>query len=919
MKDKTIYAVVDIETTGTSTEKDKIIQFACVLVQNREIINHFSTDVNPLQKIPKHIEQLTGISNQQVATAPYFEDIAPIIKNLLSDCVFVAHNVYFDFAFLNSEFKRSGEETLVMPCIDTVELAQILYPKSQGFRVADLAEYFDISHENPHQALSDATVTAEIFIQLHRQIETIPYVTLKKMAELSVYLGVDNHLLFQEALKNKESHPLNQLLDQVKTIDMVSLKIKNYQFQEKKVEPDLVYPVNLEEKEALLNGDFSFRDEQIKMMDKIAAFVANSPEKKNLMVEAATGTGKSLGYLFPLSFNLRKPITISTSTIMLQEQLLEESIPQLETIISREVTGLIVKSSRHFIDLHRFYQTLLAEPNHQKQYIINQMAVLNWLRETETGDLDELNLNKNHLFFEHVEHRGLHTLKKDSLFFEEDFLRFLEAKKQVADLILINHAFLCEDSFRQESLLPESSILVIDEAHKLVHTLEDKQLVRVSFRRLYSLLKKMREIDDLKEHGTTLKNTDWLHQLDLLPILSVEGRDDLQWLETFMMSTSGLSTSHPEKDMSCLGEYAEWPIAMKKNVKELMTIIREMNEVIDCVLVPISGLMKQLNGADLFTWLEYANVLTAFKEESQKLVAYFKHEENEQTRLIGLEKQHLVLKAINFEKISIQETTWYNKFDKLIFTSGTLQLDIASDYFENQLDLPEPEKLLLGENFSYENQAELLVVTDFNDQDSGNFKKYIAYLAHSVRDIYLSQTKSMLVLFTSHQVLQAVYQELNNELAQEEVELFAQGITGTKEKIAKRFAQSSGGIILGANSFWEGVDFNLPDLDIIVMTKLPFDPPKRPLIEAKYRYLEQQGKNPFYDEAIPQAGSRLRQGLGRLLRSETDKGIVVVLDSRMTLSSYSSKLLNYLPKGLKVTNHSLEETLTEMTRFFTEK
>lgn len=919
MKDQTIYAVVDIETTGTNTEKDKIIQFACVLVQNRKIINHFSTDVNPLQSIPKNIEYLTGITNQQVASAPYFEDIAPIIKELLNDCVFVAHNVYFDFAFLNSELTRSGEKALTAACVDTVELAQILSPQATGFRVTDLAAHFDLAHDNPHQALSDAYVTAEIFIELVKKIDEIPYVTLAKMTELSKFLGVNNDLIFEKALAKKDKNLLNQLLDYVKTIDMITLKIKNYQFKEINHHRKLKYPSEETLKEQLLDSGLTYREEQKQMMDRIYEFTTNDTKSKNLLVESSTGTGKSLGYLLPIIYSNKGKVIISTSTIMLQEQLMYRSIPQLEKIVNSDINAVILKSSSHFIDLDKFYKTLIAEPNHQKQYIINQMAVLNWLRETETGDLDELNLNKKHLFFEHIGHHGIHTLNKSSLFYEEDFLCFLEEKKNQADVLIVNHSFLCEETYRETKLLPKTNILVVDEAHKLIHTLEEKNLTQLSFKYLYKLLRQIKEIEDLKD-CLTEKNDETLQKsVELLSLLSVDAKEDIQWLETFLMQFGKLTEHSPERNLKDLGLVSEWPTAMKKNMKELMIIFREMNQLIKQATAELSMRKNLTTDNEYFLLLEYANTLTSLKEFTTSFINFFKVEDIEFTRLISLERQHLCLKEINFKQVSIQETSWYQNFEKIIFTSGTLQLNIDSDYFEEQLDLPTPEKFILREKYSYQDNAELLVIKDYENQDFGNEKNYVNFITKSIVEMYQVKQSSMLVLFTSHRILQKVYKELVHKIRFEETEIFVQGITGTKEKIIKRFIKNNGGIILGANSFWEGVDMNLPKLDLIMMTKLPFDPPNRPLIEAKYRFLEQEGKNPFYDEAIPQAGNRLRQGIGRLIRSEEDKGIIAVLDYRLLGSSYSKELLNYLPKDLTVKNCYLNEALTEINTFFTEK
>ncbi|MFY8331831.1 helicase C-terminal domain-containing protein [Vagococcus carniphilus] len=911
--DENIYAVVDIETTGTNPERDKIIQFACVLVQKGKIINYFSTDVNPLLAIPKNIESLTGISNQQVANAPYFEDIAPIISQLISDCVFVAHNVYFDFAFLNSELSRAGEIELKTKCIDTVELSQILYPTSTGFRVSDLAETLNLTHDNPHQALSDAYVTAELFICLCEKLKTIPYVTLKKMTELSYLLGVDNSMLFEEVLLSKESQ-LNQTeFDRVKTIESISLREKDYTFKEKKVREKKDFPKTNKEKELLFSSSFVNREPQLKMMNTISDFVEKE-QGKNLIIEASTGVGKSLGYLMPLSYNNNNyPIIVSTSTIMLQEQLIDSTLEQLKEVTDNDLFGMVLKSYQHYIDLEKFNKTLKECPIEQKQYAINQMAVLTWLIETETGDLDEINLNKQHVFFDHIKHRGVHTLNSQSNFYQEDFVKYLEEKKEVADVIVVNHAFLCEENKRDISLIPKSSILVIDESHKLISQFENQEMISLSFNHVFSLLKKLKESEEANLALAKLNHSKLNRTVELLGTFSIDVREDLHWLERFLIEVGGFLEGKEEVLMENLPEVLEWPVPMRKNLKELITILNEINQLTEDFKQEIIKNMSNIKTKDYFNLLDYLHVLEQLSEWNKHFSTFFKTLEKTNVRWITLKKDHFTLKMLDFSKLSIQTTRWYQSFEKIIYTSGTLQLDVDSSYFEKQLNIPDAKKVKIEDTFDYQKNAKFLVVS--KKEKISNQATFIAKTIIESRNI---GKESMLVLFTSHHLLKQVYQQLSQHYNQQDVELYAQDITGTKEKIAKQFAKRAGGIILGANSFWEGVDLNLPNLDLIIMTKLPFDPPKRPLIEAKYRFIEEQGMNPFYTEAIPQAGMRLRQGLGRLLRSDADRGVILLLDDRLTKSSYSQQLLAYLPQGLQVEECSLETSLAQMSLFFTE-
>ena len=201
------YAVVDIETTGTDPKTDRIIQFGCVLIEEGKIVTHFSTDINPDQSIPPQIQTLTGITNQRVRRAPYFEDVAQTITNLLENTVFVAHNIHFDYPFLSNELERCGMPPLAIPGIDTVELAQIFMPTSLSFRLKDLAEELHLVHENPHQADSDADVTAQLLLNLESKIKELPIVTLEKIIETADQMAFQTKDYLEDCLKEMQADP----------------------------------------------------------------------------------------------------------------------------------------------------------------------------------------------------------------------------------------------------------------------------------------------------------------------------------------------------------------------------------------------------------------------------------------------------------------------------------------------------------------------------------------------------------------------------------------------------------------------------------------------------------------------------------------------------------------------------------------
>lgn len=206
------YIVVDLETTGNqASREDRIIQFAACFVESGKRLETYTTFLNPEKPIPAFIQELTGISPKDVKNAPLFEDVAPIIANLLEDTIFVAHNVSFDWTFLEREMTRAGISLGKMKKLDTVELARIMYPGIDSYKLQDLSDEFNLGHDKPHRADSDAEVTADLLLHLLEKLENLPLPVIRQMTTISGSLkSYLPELLFEiEMRKERENKPLD--------------------------------------------------------------------------------------------------------------------------------------------------------------------------------------------------------------------------------------------------------------------------------------------------------------------------------------------------------------------------------------------------------------------------------------------------------------------------------------------------------------------------------------------------------------------------------------------------------------------------------------------------------------------------------------------------------------------------------------
>lgn len=904
------YAVVDIETTGTDPKTDRIIQFGCVLIENGKIVTHFSTDINPDQNIPAQIQTLTGITNQRTRKAPYFEDVAQTITNLLEDTIFVAHNIHFDYPFLSNELERCGMPPLTIPGIDTVELAQVFMPTSLSFRLKDLAEELHLVHENPHQADSDADVTAQLLLYLDSKIKELPIITVEKIVETADQMAFQTKNYLEECLKEMQEAP-RPLSDELVIIRGLALRKKRVPLFSESYFGVKAYPRSRKAKEKIYHGELDFRKEQARLMNLVYDFF-NKKDDKNILVEAATGIGKTLGYLLPMSFlaTPEKPLVISTVSLLLQEQILSHDLPLINRLLDQPLQAVVMKSSRHYLDLERFYQSFEKETA-QKQYTFYQMSVLVWLTQTETGDFDELNMTSlKHPFWQEVSHLGVHTLNPSSPFYQADFIHHRQKKLAQSNLVITNHAYLAQEDQRKIPQLPNSSYLIIDEAHHLNRVLE-----KVSTQN-FNVLAIQRSFAHLFDQQTFAvwkklihKDKQSQHTLEILQDVLQELNEDLTdfyriFKEEFPAEEERLLTKEMIDQLSLAGEH------VLQRIKRLYQDVLDLGDQLSGYFIRYKetfSIKEQAEWGDLQALLDnLTEQQTAFETFSEKWDARYVHWFNAKRKTFQVQ---------DLEAALISQTKWYERYKQILYLGGTLKIGSDRHYFAKRWGIAETPLKIISSPYDYANQARLYLPTDTISIQSTSPDQYAQYIADVVRKMAGDQKRPILVLFTSHDILNRVYQRVRVPLLNEGREVLAQGVGGSREKLLKRFLLSNDALLFGADSFWEGVDLPGEILQLLIVTRLPFENPKRLQVKARNEYLASEGINPFYQEAVPHAALRLRQALGRLIRSDKDKGVMLLLDQRFITAKYGEKLRKALPKDLPIKQLPLEEILLEADQF----
>lgn len=920
MNRETIYAVVDLETTGTNIKDgDRIIQFGCALVQNGKIIQTISQDVNPLRDVPNKIQHLTHISADQLEFAPIFEDLAPTLVEILSGTVFVAHNINFDLPFLNGELARVGQEPLELDGIDTVELAQIILPEAPSYRLQDLTQLLSIEHDNPHQADSDALVTAKLLLKLMARLRELPLVTLAKLSELGTGLLRQTGDLFTAIYDQmqEQSQPLipellireNIALHKDQPTDFTLYPGEQYAAE---------YPHDEAAKKALLKPHLKWRKAQATMMDFIADNY-QSEQPQPILIEAATGLGKTLGYLLPYSYLMSstKKLVVATSTTLLQDQILTQARPLLEKLIGRPVLAEVVKSPRHYIDLHRFTLSLQL-PHKNRLTRLLQMKILIWLTQTVTGDLDELNLTSYQTpFFINIRHRGVASLDPQAPFYQDDFLRRLTKRQQQAELLVTNHAYLAEHASDQQTW-GERPYLVVDEAQSMIFNVQSIAQQTWSLSRWQLWAQK-----GLQYTTTTQSN----NLATLFPPKTAENRSlkylhktltkltrILTALETYLKTSFDVRDQQRPITDRYLNpdEVIQFVNGCQREFKQLN---RELLTIQDHFLALRYSLEQQLEryaASDLSVWQAFENeinLLLADVEHYQRFEQLFIAVKPQEQHALSIQSiqparpSQLPQFKLQWQLVSAgtQMQSLLQHFEPVTLTGATLAVNGQFTYLKREFGFDDDQPLMtkkLRSPFHFKQQARFLIATDGPVQKELTPNDYQRQIARQILTLVTNNPHQTLILFNANQTLEQVYYALAHAGLSLDREVLAQGVTGSAEKITKRFMLGHDAVLLATSSFMAGIDFPESALEMVILVQLPFDAPNAVQTKVRYAQLTAQGQNPFKAEALPKATIRFRQAFGRLIRTSDDRGVFVCLDPRLLTTQYGQQMCRALPASL---------------------
>ncbi len=939
------FAVLDLETTGHGVEDDILQVGLCVVSEELEIIDSFHSFVKPTIPIPAFITQLTGIGEEDVADAPGLDAVLKALLPFLDGAVLVAHNVGFDAGFLNQALVRCGYNRLSTRRLDTIELLRILYPTITTYQLGAVTELLHIEHAQHHRADSDAKATAELLIHLVNKLRQLPLLTLQRLSAL-VDDGKDLSWFLKETLQRMEVRTVFES-NEYDYFNQFAIKVREWPEEQPPRASQLSEPFEQVSFESYLENvqesfksrfdNYEERPAQSAMFHEVYESLSSN---RHLLIEAGTGTGKSLGYLIPALYHgikSNKKVVVSTHTINLQEQLRHRDLPLLAEVLPFDFKASIFKGRSNYLCLRKFEGKVnakdLASPI-EDAMTAAQMVV--WLGETETGDQEELNFgSKGADFWSTVASDTESCLNRSCPWFKRCFYHRAKHEANIADVCITNHSLLFTDVQADNRLLPGYTHLIIDEAHHMEEVASKHLGMQVGYlslahtlTRLYkdartgllpALRLKLANEDDAHQSA-------WLETIDtVIPIFN-EIREHWDKLFELFYNYTHVSDERVSDNGQtvCRLKKTELPddwdhaVQAEGNVyTELNKVVRTVEKMMEDVKeraddLSVQALLTDLNGAmrelarvkdELRMFIQLDQPETVFWIEAS---AAYRHRS---VQLYGV-------------PVDVSEKLRQYFFDvkeSVVMTSATLTVQKSFEYAKEQLGLTgyeEQGRLLsvqLPSPFNYREQALVVIPRNFPAlRGSSVGSEYVVKLAASLADAAIETRGRMLVLFTSYRMLKQVYEVLKDLLAAEGITVLGQGIdSSNRTKLTRRFRQSPEAVLLGTSSFWEGVDIPGEALICLAIVRLPFQPPNHPLAEAKAEKLQRMKQNSFMKLSIPQAVIRFKQGFGRLVRSSQDKGIVIIYDTRVIETYYGKHFLYSLP-GPKIETMHTEQMTSRM-------
>lgn len=900
-------AVLDIETTGYDPDRDRIIEVAAAIMRGPDVVDRFSTLVDPLVPVPLEITKLTGIDTAMLEGAPSAEKAVTDLAAFVGARDIVAHNGSFDRSFIE---RVGGKGVLPGAWLDSLVLVRLGMPRLRSHRLADLAAAFaPTAAERAHRAPDDVEALCRVW-----------RVALTGIADLEP--GILSRIT---ALAPGASWPEREWVARIAAANPAALyDLKDV--RRRRVNADKAEAMNdADEIACTCPGDdevaeqfsadglagkmypgFEQRAEQVEMARAVlGAFGAGT----HLAVEAGTGVGKSVAYLVPASlFSLenRVSVGVATKTNALMDQLVYHELPKLNEALGGELRYVALKGYEHYPclrKLERFAGEL--DDSADSDLIATSAMLLAWASQSAWGDLDSVNTHWRREVRAQVQASRADCTRKRCRYYPNlCYLHGVRRRASSAHIVVTNHALLFLDVVAMGGILPPIRHWIVDEAHAAEAEAREQLTTGAAQTELSAVLSALhgkrgglldslrRQLRGVKDTGallgligrmeeecqrcSTLTDSLFTFVKDLAPLA---GDSDYDGAELWI--------TQPVRDSGPWGVVASTGASLARRLETVLTHGRE--------------LMTQLEqwGSDLTDQrADLAGLLTRLADQHAGLVAVVDGEDDALVYSASLDRRpNVPAEKLIAARLDIGEALaidLYPRCQSVIYTSATIATGDSFAHFTRSLGLDRlaPEQwrsLRLASSYDFERQMAVFVPTDLPEPRD---RDYLAAMETLLEQVHVAMGGSVLTLFTNRRDMDRLHAILEPRLRSQGLDVIVQRRGTSAKRLRDEFLADEHLSLFALKSFWEGFDAKGDTLRCVVVPKLPFGRPTDPL--AQERELR-EGRAAWGRYALPEAVLELKQAAGRLIRSSTDTGCLVIADSRVLRKGYGRDFLAALP------------------------
>lgn len=902
------YIALDLETTGFSAEADSIIEIGAVLARDGEIVATFQSLIDPNRPIPAEVTRITHIDDEMVHGQPRFSAIAAALDQFVGNRPIVGHNVDFDLGFLRHAglFRHNTG-------IDTLELAAVLLPSEARYSLTNLRTVVGIAGDQAHRALDDARATMELLFYLWDKTMALPPPLLNEIVTLArrtpQAAGRWQALpIFERAL---ELHGLFAAGAPFKLVD--------FPRDDSSIPPlkaaSAPAPLKVEQVRALLGEGgaletilpaYEHRPQQVQMAEQVTEALN---EDRHTIIEAGTGTGKSLAYLAPAALYALQNgerVVISTNTINLQEQLLLKDIPLLAQALDAPLRAAMLKGRSNYLCPRRLELVRRRGPDSLAELRVTAKLMVAL---SLNGSVDRSSLTLRGLD-EHIAWSRL-SAEDEGCSLERcrtimgGTCPYYRARRNAerAHLLIVNHALLISDMTAESNVLPPFTRLIIDEAHQF----EDALTSGLTFRADELLLRRnMTELGDSRRgllttvtafaraYATDIEAARIADFAALIIAALAELDAPLRHFFAACRSLSKTTNSHPgDRQLRITDavrrqrEFEAVEAAWETLSPYLSVLAEKLSE-----LGHVAGRIRADNREDAedlaLSVLSSARTFGGVQQQIQAFVA--EPDSNAVYWIsIGNDEQPVSLFSAPISVSALAREGIWNERASVVLTSATLQTSDGFGYLAGRLGAEHMEVSAIGSPFDYHSNTLLYLPDDL--PDPADRFRYQRAVEQAIIELSAALHGRTMALFTSYQQLKQTASAIAPRLALGGIVVLDQSDGTSRHAMLEQFKSAERAVLLGTRSFWEGVDIPGEALSALVIVRLPFAVPNEPIVAAR----SETYSDGFMEYSLPEAVLRFRQGFGRLIRTASDRGVVLVLDGRIISKRYGEAFISALP------------------------